>query len=328
MRASALLPRLIPALLGLATSAFAAVAPVTVTATAQNYRGWPDAIILRNATTEAIIVPSIGRVMQFRFVGETDGPFWENEKLAGRPMPTAPWTVAHGSFGGDKTWPAPQSLWDWPPPTAFDAAPNTASIDPSGTVTLAAPMDSKLGLRALRRISLDPVEPVMRITTTYEKISGVPVIVSVWVITQLRDPIAVFMTTPEPSLFPTGANREWPAPAEFLRRENGWMRFTRNPAKSQKTGNDGTSLVWAGARHLLRITIPRVVGADYPDAGCSVEIYGNEDPFPYVELETLGPLKTLRPGERLSATTSYQLAPRSPAPLEADVRALLATPSP
>lgn len=303
-------------------------APVTV-ATAQTHRGWRDAIVLRNPTVEVVIVPSIGRVMQLRFVGETESPFWENEKLAGRAMPPSePWKVAHGSFGGDKTWPAPQSDWDWPPPTAFDAVPNTATVDPAGTVTLTTPVDSKSGLRALRRITLDPTEPVMRIATTYEKISGAPVTVSVWVITQLRDPVAVFMPVPEKSLFPTGATTEWSVPAEFLRRETTWIRFTRNPAKSQKTGNDGTSLVWAGTRQLLRITIPRVAGADYPDAGCSVEVYANEDPFPYVELETLGPLKTLRSGEHLSATTTYRLARRSPAPLEADVRALLATPSP
>jgi hypothetical protein len=243
-------------------------------------------------------------------------------------MPSEPWKVAHGSFGGDKTWPAPQSAWNWPPPVAFDAAPHTATVDPAGTITLTTPVDPKSGLRALRRITLDPVEPVMHIATTYEKISGAPVTVSVWVISQLRDPVAVFMPVPEKSLFPAGATKEWPVPTAFLRRAAAWMRFTRNPAKSQKTGNDGTVLVWAGTRQLLRITIPRVAGADYPDAGCSVEVYGNEDPFPYVELETLGPLKTLRPSQAVSATTTYRLARRTPSPLEADVRALLATPSP
>ncbi len=304
-----------------------AAAPVTV-AIAQTHRGWRDAIILRNAKVEVVVVPSIGRVMQFRFAGETESPFWENENLAGRAMPVEPWKIAHGSFGGDKTWPAPQSDWNWPPPIAFDAAPNTATVDSAGVITLTTPLDPKSGLRAIRRITLDPTEPVMHIATTHEKISGEPVTVSVWVITQLRDPVAVFMPVPEKSLFPTGATKEWPVPAEFLRRETDWIRFTRNPAKPQKTGNDGTALVWAGKRQLLRITIPRVAGASYPDAGCSVEVYANEDPFPYVELETLGPLKTLRPGEHLSATTTYRLARRTAAPLEADVRALLAKPLP
>ena len=82
--------------------------------------------------------------------------------------------------------------------------------------------------------------------------------------------------------------------------------------------------MWAGERELLRIDIPRVPGADYPDDGCSVEIYTNADPVPYVEFETLGPLRTLHRGEQLSATNTYRLARRSTGAIEQDVRALLA----
>jgi hypothetical protein len=132
------------------------------------------------------------------------------------------------------------------------------------------------------------------------------------------------MPVPARSKFPSGIAPTWPFPAEFLKRENDWLRITRNRAGSHKTGNDGSVLVWAGERELLRIDIPRVAGADYPDDGCSVEIYTNADPVPYVEFETLGPLKTLRPGDKLSATNTYRLARRSTSALEQDVRALLA----
>ena len=314
-------------ILALLCTALRAPAAVTV-ATAQNYRGWTDAIILRNATVESVIVPAVGRVMQLRFAGESDGPFWENEKLAGKPIPANPWRDAHGTFGGDKTWPAPQSLWNWPPPAAFDAAPHIATVAADGSVTLTSPPEPRFGLRAVRRITLDPTEPVMRITTTYQKVSGEPVRVAVWVICQMRDPVAVYMPVPPDSRFPTGVSQEWPVPAPFLQREREWLRFTRDPAKSRKTGHDGTTLVWAGTRHLLRMSIPRVAGADYPDGGCSVEVYGNQDPFPYVELETLSPLQTLRVGETMSATTTYQLARRTAGPLETDVRALLSQPLP
>ena len=69
----------------------AAPAASPTAAVNQEYRGWRDAIVLRNAAAEVIIVPSIGRVMDFRFTGETDGPFWVNEKLVGQPMPSDPW---------------------------------------------------------------------------------------------------------------------------------------------------------------------------------------------------------------------------------------------
>ena len=46
--------------------------------------------------------------------------------------------------------------------------------------------------------------------------------------------------------------------------------------------------------------------------------------MPYVELETLGPRRTLKVGDHLSATNTYRLARRTSASLENDVRALLA----
>jgi hypothetical protein len=312
---------------GLAAQALATGSPVTAL-TGQSHRGWTDAVILRNRLVEAVIVPSVGRVMQFRFLGDTDGPFWENEKLLGRPMPADPWKVAVGSFGGDKTWPAPQSEWKWPPPDVFDAAPLTAIINADRSVTLTSPVSPRLGLRTIRRISLDPTEAVMRIATTFEKISGDPSPVAVWVITQLRDPAAIFMPVPPRSIFPEGYAAPWKGPAQHLRREADWIRFTRNPTGSHKTGNDATDLVWADAHQLLRISIPRVAGADYTHNGCSVEVYTNADPVPYVELETLGPLHTLRSGERATATNTYRLARRTAAALEQDVRALLASTSP
>ena len=302
-------------------------AAVTV-ATAQNHRGWTDAIILRNATVEVVVVPSVGRVMQFRFVGDPAGPFWENAKLAGRPMPAEPWKTAHGSFGGDKTWPAPQSAWNWPPPPAFDAAAHAARIEPDHSITLTSPADPRSGFRATRRIILDPTAPILRIATTYEKVSGEPRPVAAWVVAQLRDPVAIFMPVPPHSIFAAGYASTWKSPEATLRREGDWLRLTRSPTVSQKTGNDGTDLIWTDERQLLRISVPRVAGADYTHGGCSVEVYTNADPVPYVEFETLGPLQTLRIGERTSATTTYRLARRTAAPLAADVQALLAAPGP
>ena len=37
-----------------------------------NYHGWADSILVSNGRVEAVIVPAVGRVMQFRFAGEED----------------------------------------------------------------------------------------------------------------------------------------------------------------------------------------------------------------------------------------------------------------
>lgn len=279
-------------------------APVTVTRA--SHLGWTNAWMLGNGLVEVVVVPETGRVMQFRFAGETNGPFWENPVLAGRPMPDRPWTVAHGSFGGDKTWPAPQSAWNWPPPDVFDAAPLASRRD-GDTLVLTSPESPRFGIRTERRVSLIPGQPVLRIVTLYHKMSGDPVDVGVWVITQVKDAEAVFLPVPAQSRFPAGTTTNWGIPEGALTRSGDLLRLTRDPAGSHKIGNDAGSVVWVGQREVLRIDAPRVEGGIYADDGCSLEVYTNPDPVPYLELETLGPQQLLVTGTAVSATNTYTL---------------------
>ena len=124
-------------------------APVTVTRVA--WHGWPEAIRLSNGVVEAIVVPAIGRIMAFEFVGHPEtNPIFLNSEWAGKTVAdAAPTTWA--TFGGDKLWPSPQSEWPkhnvraWPPDQAFDGDPETAELLPDG-VRLVTP-----GQHGLRR---------------------------------------------------------------------------------------------------------------------------------------------------------------------------------
>ena len=277
------------------------------------YRGWPDAVFLRNGEVEAVIVPAIGRVMQFRIAGEADGPFWENPAVDGRraSQDTKGWF----NYGGDKVWPAPQAAWPriagrgWPPPAGFDGRPAQAEISGSA-VTLVFPPDPTYGLQVRRRIALTPGRQVMTITTTFEKTSGSAVEVGVWTITQLRDPEAVRAPAPEgpaadgvPVLLGGYA-------APPMKTEPHWLVVARDPAANHKIGLRTGPLLWIGAAFTLRLDSDVVPGAVYPDHGSSAEIYTNADPLAYVELELLGPLTTLQAGERIEQTVTYTLGRR------------------
>ena len=88
-----------------------ATAGVTITRT--NYHGWPDSYIISNGKVAAAIVPAIGRVMQFGYLGE-DGVFWENLPLSGAIADAQLMVWASKdwvNFGGDKTWPSPEADW-------------------------------------------------------------------------------------------------------------------------------------------------------------------------------------------------------------------------
>jgi hypothetical protein len=280
-----------------------------------DYQGWPGSLLLGNGLVEAVVVPAIGRIMQLRFVGERDGPFWEN------PSPPAPNTarVANdwANYGGDKAWPSPQSDWErvsgrgWPPPDAFDGRPMEATIESSGAVTLLSPVDTGYGIRVRRRIELAADRPVMTVTTTYEKIAGQPVEVAVWVITQLKDPLLVgapLAGSPDKGVDFVPQSGGQPAGLKVADRI---LSLTRDPRQNHKIGMHSGTLVWVGATELLQIDTVLVAGARYPDDGCSAEIYTNADPLAYVELELLGPAALMAAGEKIEHTSNYTLERRT-----------------
>ncbi len=294
------------------------------------YHGWKDAIVMSNGQVEAVIVPSIGRVMQFRLIGE-EGVFWENSEVAGKSVnpKSNDWT----NFGGDKSWPSPQSEWptitprSWPPPIGFDASSWEAkefisnitrmfSLDRKGavgatTIQLTSPVDPHFGIRVIRDIYLDVTgAAVMKIKTTFEKVSGDPVKVGVWVITQVNEAEAVFMPVPKNSPYKEGYNLQSKELPQSFKVKDGLIELTRDAKKPSKIGNDAGTLLWMNAKHVLRVDSPRLANVEYPDNGSSAEIYTNPDPAKYIELEMQGPLKELRVGDRIERVNIYTLLRR------------------
>ncbi len=294
-----------------------AQAGVSITRT--NYHGWPDSYVLSNGEVAAVVVPAVGRVMQFGYVGEP-GVFWENPSLAGR--------IADGelsvwaskdwvNFGGDKTWPSPESDWTvftnrkgWRPPPAFDGW--AADVKISGkTLTLITSEDPFFLTVAERRIELHSSRPQLEITTTYKRTRGEPAVIGIWVITQLKEPAGLFAPVPKKSIFKDGYTPLLPTPPPSLKVEDGLVSLTRNPEAPHKIGLDGDSLLWVGEKQVLRIDSPRVKGGDYPDKGSSAEIYTAANPLPYIELETLGPLRQMKAGDTIKRRNVYTLSRRS-----------------
>lgn len=302
-----------------------APAPPPVTVTRTNYHGWRGSLLMRNASAEVIIVPAIGRVMQFRLHG-SEGGFWENRLLDGhKPNPkSSEW----GNFGGDKSWPAPQSAWPkitpraWPPPVAFDARPVEA-VHKNSFVLLTSPVDPDYGIQVKRQVELDSNQPLLRITTTYHKVSGDPLEVGIWVITQLKHPTSIWLPIPQTTLFPEGYLKQSAEIPPSLVRHSQFLSLERDPKKAYKIGSDTDVMLWIDEEQVVRISSPRQPGVPYPDGGCSAEVYTNPDPLSYVELETLGPLRKLARGESMSWTNTYQLFKRSRPTPEEEARAYL-----
>ena len=273
------------------------------------------------------MVPAIGRVMQLRLKGEAEGAFWENRTLDGQ-LPGAG-TQEWINFGGDKCWPAPQSAWpqfqgrEWPPPVAFDARPFDALVTEHG-VKLTSTIDPGYGIQVVRHVDLDTVKPILRIRTEYRKIAGVPVTVSVWTITQMREPERVFLLLPEESKLAGGFVRLMEDEPEGLRVDGRLLSLARHRAACAKIGSDALSMAWVGQHCTVRIDAEAGPG-EYPDDGSITEIYTNPDPLAYVELETLGPLTMLQVGEEIERSTVYTILPRTTSDTDVEARKIFST---
>lgn len=306
----------------------------------QEYHGWNDAIRMSNGKAYVVVVPSIGRVMQFGSEGD-EGVFWENTFLYGKPQD--PSITQWANYGGDKTWPSPEGEWgkhtgnkQWRPPIGFDGQPAHATIE--GTdVVLHHPVDPSYGIGATRRIRLDPSQTKMTITTTYQRTNREPIKAGIWVITQLKEPERIFI--PVQTVYGAYVNLGQKPPPDLkldnvmvskvgsgLMMKGGQplLSLIRNRLDPYKIGTEASSLLWVGPRQMLRIDAPRVPGAEYPDKGSSAEVYTNPDPLQYIELEMLGPLQTLTPQIAITQVNTYTLLPRTVPSPEAEARKVFA----
>jgi hypothetical protein len=164
-------------------------------------------------------------------------------------------------------------------------------------------VDDHYGIRAERVITLHASEARMTIETTYAKVKGEPQRVGIWIITQLREPDDVRIAVTAEKYV-----RQTPDLPMDLRFAKDGLHLKRNPSKNTKIGTDASLLEWRDKRWTLRIESKRVAGEEYPDEGSSAEVYTNMNPLTFVELEMLGPLKTLRAGDTIAQLNRYELA--------------------
>lgn len=300
----------------------AQLASAGVEVTEISYHGWDASYHMTNGTVEVVVVPAIGRIMRYAFVGE-ESPIWENEAWLGKTRADAE-PGEWANFGGDKNWTAPQSDWpkylerSWPPDFAFDGQPCTAEITEDGSILLTSPVSEDNGLRVLRELKLDIEGTRLQIDQAFEKVEGEPCEVSIWSITQVAEADVLYM--------PLGEMRDYIPLSKELNPENwradgAWMHVTRNTQKAAKAGTASKEawLAWVKGDLAFRIMGSFDPESSYPDGGCNLEIYTNADPLRYSELELLGPINAYSIGDKHSSIMIWELV-RLPQRLSAEQR--------
>lgn len=286
---------------------------------------------LASSVNEAVVVPSIGRVMRYGPIGGTN-LLWNSPQKSFKAGEWANW-------GGDKAWPAPQSAWPlslgartWPPHPSWDGAPQSSRVLSNGHVQLTSGVWPVIGCRIVREFWFDTNGDFV-IRQTAEKVSGVPVQMSIWSITQTAPDVVFVPSNPNS---PYKNNFFWfgaaPATHNVSPVDDKLLQILPVSKDSYKIGVDAPvsaiamrkgDLIWT-----LRSAKP---DGDYPDgaggAGFPIEIFDSGGIFDngapasrYVELEILGPLRVFRKGTKWTHTVRWSLQQLPPHADDAAVR--------
>ena len=284
---------------------------------------------LSNGKVELVFVPQIGRIMRY---GPVNGAnvLWNNPDLLGKTTDLSKPVTDWPNYGGDKLWPAPQSVWGWPPDATFESAPHTVEILPNHHLRTASPVSEKHGLRFVRDIALDAKTGNVTIRNTMINTAGKLQTWGVWEIAQTDDPSDVEFPANRGGKFPKGyyifgegpiASRTLAVPERVTEHMN-WIYVARDPLKAQKVGSDvesGNIIAFYSAADrsheiLFTVSAKRESGGTYPDDGCNLEVYTNPDPAKYIEMELLAPVRTLAPGAKTAYVTHWSWEERVQAP--------------
>jgi len=271
------------------------------------YVGWPNCYRISNGLVQLIVTSDVGpRVLHYGFVGGRNlfKEFPEHLGLSGEDEFRA--------RGGHRLWKAPEDLaTTW----IADNHPVEVQIHSDG-LTAIAPVEAASGLQKEIEVRLAASGSGVALTHRITNRSEQDQTFAPWTLTVMAPggiAVAGFPTRAEypGNLQPTNPLVMWAytdlsdARWRLLRKYTSLRQDTNQPSP-QKIGLFSEH-TWAcylldGEMFLKRAKAN--ASATYPDFGCSLEMFTNHE---FLEIETLGPISTVHPGESLQHAEHWSL---------------------
>jgi hypothetical protein len=263
------------------------------------YHGWNQAYRLANAQVELVVVTEVGpRILHFGFLGATNLLFQAESDL-GRSG-----DEGHRFYGGHRLWHAPESI-----PRTYQPDNQPAEVEQfDSTLRVTAPAEAGTGIQ--KQIDLRISEERAQVTLTHRLINrGLwPVELAPWAITQVVPggealiPLPGLRQFAAETLQPSFSIAAWP----YANLGDPRLRFEEPAIRVRQDSQAGSPLKLGvrGGRGWLAYSLGNAVfvkraayqpAARYPDLNSSLEVYTDGS---FLELETLGPLQTLQPGDQ------------------------------
>lgn len=273
-----------------------------------NYEGWPNCIRLYNDEIELIITTDIGpRIVKFGFINKQNFLFMIPEhcgKAGGDE-----WRI----YGGHRLWLAPEAI-------PFSYNPDNDKVDylvNAYSIKLMQQKESITGVAKEMEITLSPDKNEVKVLHRVTNKNASDVELSVWPITMLATGGRAIIPQ-----VPYGEGNDFLLPSRSLAlwsytkmNDPRWVwgekyiQAKQNPQYTSEQKIGVTNKQGWIAYHLNgEVLIKKFdfrAGVIYPDYHCNNEVYISEN---YLEIETLGPLTTLAPGEKAEHTEHWLLA--------------------
>ena len=271
------------------------------------YKGWAHCYRVTNGEIELIVTGDVGpRIIRFGFVGGQN-LFKEYAEQLGK--------SGEEKFqlrGGDRVWKAPEDpIATWAP----DNAPVEIQLKPDGVVAR-EPVEALTRLQKEIEVSLAPSGTTVRVTHRITNRSFLPLEFSPWALTMMA-PGGIAVTGFPPrgrhpvNLQPTNPLVMW----AYTNLGDPRWKFTkkyltlRQDPGNQEAQKLGLFNVDTWAAYLLNgEAFVKRGKADptkvYPDFGSSFETFTNNE---FLEVETLGPIAKLQPGQAVELTETWGL---------------------
>jgi hypothetical protein len=271
-----------------------------------NYEGWANSYRISNGEVEAIVTADVGpRVMRYGFVGGQN--FFKEFKEQLGQSGEAGWQPR----GGHRIWIAPE---DPVKSYAPDNQPIGREVTEDGVIAT-APAEPLTGLEKQIALRMAAVGSAVEVTHRIRNAGTEPYRLAPWALSMMAQGGCGIHGFP-----PRGTHPEMLEPTNPLvmwaftnLADERWKLLGRHLVLRQDPNNSVPQKLGTFNRHtwgayLLNgeLFVKRYEAAgspgDYPDLGCSFETFTNAD---FLELETLGPLVTLAPGESLTHTERW-----------------------
>lgn len=261
-----------------------------------NYHGWSNSIRMTNEQVDLVLLADVGpRIIRFGFVGEAN-EFHEYEDTLGS-IGGHVWR----NYGGHRLWYAPED----PVRTYHPDNVRVQAALQSGRVTLTQPTDP-VGIQKEMSVWLPPNDAHVRVTHYMRNCTSECIELAPWALSVMVPGGTAILPLPPRGehpehLLPTSTVSLWPYtdltdPRWTLGKRYVMLRQDSQAPCPQKVGAmvpDGWA-AYARAGHLFVAIFPHFPDAPYPDLGCNAELWTDSD---MLEVETLGPLGLLAPGE-------------------------------